>query len=115
MKPLSEDQLRGMREKLLARGAELKERVERVQRDLGRTREPLPRDSADAAIALENDEVLLAIEQSAMGELRGIERALGRLEDGTFALCESCGAEIDTERLAVVPYSMLCRRCARDG
>jgi RNA polymerase-binding transcription factor DksA len=111
----SENQLRGEREKLLARSAELRERVERVQRDLARIREPLPRDSADAAIVVENDEVLQAIEQSATSELRSIERALQRLESGTFALCEKCGAEIDAERLAAVPYASHCRHCARDS
>ena len=42
-----------------------------------------------------------------------IQSALQRLEEGTFALCEKCGAEIDAERLLAVPYASLCRACAR--
>lgn len=111
----SDDNLRNARQKLLARSAELRDRVTRVDRDLRREREPLPRDSADAAIVVENDEVLQAIHESARGELRRIEMALERLENGTFALCEKCGAEIDAERLGAVPYASECRTCARDA
>ena len=109
----SDEQLRSTRQKLLARDAELRDRLERVRRDLNRQREPLPRDSADAAIVIENDEVLHAFEQSASSELGRIQSALQRLEEGTFALCEKCGAEIDAERLLAVPYASLCRACAR--
>jgi len=115
MNTSSEDHLRSVRQRLLERGAELNERIDRVRRDLSRVREPLPRDSTDAAIVLENDEVLQAIEQSAAGELRNIERALQRLEVGTFAQCEKCGAEIEAARLAAIPYAMQCQRCARDS
>jgi DnaK suppressor protein len=111
----SDELMRNTRQKLLARGAELRDRLQRVGRDLKREREPLPRDSADAAILVENDEVLQAIEQTARGELARIELALQRLEDGTFALCEKCGAEIDAGRLQVVPYASMCRNCAHDA
>ena len=43
---------------LLARSAELRERVRNIESDLRSVREPLPSDSSEAAIAVENDEVL---------------------------------------------------------
>ncbi|HEX6397743.1 MAG TPA: TraR/DksA C4-type zinc finger protein [Steroidobacteraceae bacterium] len=104
-----------IRQKLLARGAELRDRLERVQRDLRREREPLPRDSADAAVAVENDEVLQALEKSAEGELIRIDLALHRLDEGTFALCEKCASPIDARRLEAVPYTSLCGHCASDA
>ncbi|HET9862128.1 MAG TPA: TraR/DksA family transcriptional regulator [Steroidobacteraceae bacterium] len=110
-----EERVRHVRQKLLDRGAELRDRIDRVRRDLRREREPLPRDSDDAAIVVENDEVLQAIEESATCELQRIQAALARLEEGVFTLCETCGAEIDAERLRVVPYATECRACARDG
>jgi RNA polymerase-binding transcription factor DksA len=114
MKTPSDDSLRQVRQILLGRGAELRDRLERVQRDLKREREPLPRDSADAAIAVENDEVLQAIENTAQGELERISLALRRLEDGRYTLCESCGAGIDAHRLQAIPYASQCARCARE-
>jgi len=114
MNTISEDQLRASRARLLSRAGELRDRLQRVRGDLSREREPLPRDSADAAIAVENDEVLQAIENSAAGELKRIDLALHRLDEGVFALCEKCGAEIDAERLGAVPYAATCRHCAHE-
>lgn len=115
MNTVSDDQLRNARQRLLSRGAELRDRLQRVKSDLRREREPLPGDSADAAIVVENDEVLQALEDSAARELRHIELALERLAQGVFALCEKCGAEIDDGRLTAVPYATTCRTCARDA
>lgn len=105
------DNLRGARDKLLARGAELRARVDRVHADLRRAREPLPKDFPDAAIIVENDEVLQAIETAATAEIASIERALARMDAGVFALCETCGEPIETARLKVVPYATRCARC----
>ena len=115
MKDRDVDHLRDMRNRLLARGAELRERIQRVQADLGRVREPLPRDSADAAIVLENDEVLGAIESSATSEIRHIEHALERIETGGFGVCEQCGGEIPASRLEIIPYAARCGDCERAG
>lgn len=102
-----------MRGRLVARGAELADRVRRVQEDLGRAKAPLPRDSADAAIVMENDEVLRAIESTATLEIRHIEHALERIDTGHFGTCESCGDGIEPARLDLVPYATRCGRCER--
>jgi RNA polymerase-binding transcription factor DksA len=115
MKTISDDDLRDARDKLLTRGAELRDRLSRVRLDLSRAREPLPHDFADAAIAVENDEVLQAIEQSAVRELHHIDHALQRIDGGTFAQCEKCGEPIDRQRLLAVPYTTLCLSCAKES
>ena len=86
-----------------------------MRADLARKREPLPRGSADAAIAVENDEVLAAIGSTAARELGLIDAALERAEQGMFGLCASCAAEIEAARLRVVPYALHCRACAPEG
>jgi len=117
MKPktVADDKLRHAREWLLARGAELRERSRRARADLGRQREPLPKDAPDAAIVLENDEILAAVDKAARSELEHIARALQRLDDGVFGVCETCGAAIEDERLRAVPYATQCRACAREA
>jgi len=40
-----------------------------------------------------------------------IDEALGRLEDGTYGLCEECGVEVNEKRLAAVPFAKLCVTC----
>lgn len=43
--------------------------------------------------------------------LEKIERALARIEDGSFGLCDECGEPIGIERLRVRPEATLCIRC----
>lgn len=114
MQTTNEEELRTIRAGLLAREAELRERVGRVHDDFRRQVTPLPRDAPDAAIVVENDEILQAVEESARAELRQIERALERLEAGTYGVCETCGDRISEDRLRVVPYAIHCRSCAAD-
>jgi DnaK suppressor protein len=45
--------------------------------------------------------------------MRGdVVRALAKLEDGTYGLCDRCGLSIPDERLEARPWSVLCVRCA---
>jgi DnaK suppressor protein len=115
MQTAIDDKLRSTREWLLSRSAELRERVGRVQNDLRRETTPLPRDAPDAAIVMENDEILQAIDETARAELGQIDRALERIDTGTYGLCEGCGTRIDVGRLHVVPYAAHCRNCAPDA
>ena len=41
-------------------------------------------------------------------ELSDVERALRRLDDGTYGTCEACGSSIGDERLAVQPAARFC-------
>ena len=113
MKSINVEELRGMRGRLVARGAELADRVRRDRQDLGRERTPLPRDSADAAIVMENGEVLRAIESTATLEIRHIEHALERIDTGHFGTCETCERDIEPARLELVPYATRCGACER--
>lgn len=40
------------------------------------------------------------------------ERALAKLDDGTYGICDSCGEPIAPKRLAAMPDSVLCVSCA---
>jgi len=41
-----------------------------------------------------------------------VERALEKLDDGTFGTCDVCGDVIPQERLEVQPWAVRCVRCA---
>ncbi len=43
--------------------------------------------------------------------LNAIERALKRIEDGTYGKCVMCGAPISIERLKAIPYAEYCIEC----
>ncbi len=43
-----------------------------------------------------------------------IEKALARIDDGSFGICEECGEEISAKRLEARPETTLCIRCKED-
>jgi DnaK suppressor protein len=42
-----------------------------------------------------------------------LERALAKLEEGSYGRCDKCGGPIAPARLEAVPESVLCIDCAR--
>jgi DnaK suppressor protein len=54
----------------------------------------------------------LAVRQNAERLLYQIERALYRMEEGTYGICRDCGKPIDYARLRAIPYSRYCIECA---
>jgi len=46
--------------------------------------------------------------EGAAQTLTQIERALGRLAEGVYGVCERCGGEIGAERLRARPWATLC-------
>jgi DnaK suppressor protein len=44
--------------------------------------------------------------------LRDVERALEKIEDGTYGICDRCGRLIPEARLEVRAWSVLCVDCA---
>lgn len=74
-------------------------------------RSPEPGNAEASSMKLEYAKEL-SIEQNTLDLLSKANRALERVEDGTYGLCESCGKSIPIERLEALPYSTLCVECA---
>ena len=71
-------------------------------------------DSADAAFEAGSDEMASHLAELDARELTQIERAIVRLKQGTYGLCEVCQKRIPVGRLNALPYSTLCITCQRD-
>jgi DnaK suppressor protein len=56
------------------------------------------------------NQVGTATKLSAM--LQDVERALQKLGEGTYGICDSCGDAIPPERLEARPWSVLCVGCS---
>ena len=67
-------------------------------------------DTASETYEREFDE---GLEEDAQDQLRDVEAALQRIEDGTYGTCSVCGKEIPEERLEAVPWTTLCIDDAR--
>jgi len=46
--------------------------------------------------------------------LKKIDKALKKIEDGDYGVCESCGEEIGAKRLEARPVTDLCIRCKEE-
>jgi DnaK suppressor protein len=47
--------------------------------------------------------------------LEDVDRALEKLDEGTYGICDRCGAPISEERLEARPWTSLCMSCASAG
>jgi DnaK suppressor protein len=71
-------------------------------------------DSADVAFESGSEEMASQLAELDARELNQIERALLRLKQGTYGLCEACGCKIPVGRLNALPYTTLCIACQRE-
>ena len=68
-------------------------------------------DQADAGAKTFQREHELALTHNARELLAQNERALARIESGTYGVCESCGEAIGKARLQAFPRATLCVAC----
>lgn len=53
----------------------------------------------------------LALENRLNNLLAEVERAIKKLETGTYGVCDSCGKTIDPARMEALPQAILCLDC----
>lgn len=95
---------------LEARLAELKARQQRIAIDLD---EPLNAGSSEQAVEVQDDTSLEQQAALVAQEIGSINRALARIENGTYGSCVLCEDEIAPARLQARPEASLCIDCAR--
>ncbi len=53
----------------------------------------------------------LTMEKRIKSQLADVKRALRKLDEGTYGLCDGCGKPIDPARLEALPEANLCMLC----
>jgi DnaK suppressor protein len=109
---MNTQQMQQFRTLLEVRQHELRLSIEHHQRD-ARGVEP-ESDTVDQAASGSEKESLLQRSSREQQLLRAIDSALGRIRDGTYGKCLSCGKQIDGMRLAAVPWTPYCVPCEED-
>jgi len=66
---------------------------------------------ADDATELFLQEEEMTVDNSLKSMVEEIERALTRIDEGSYGKCESCGKDIPPRRLEARPFSTLCVEC----
>jgi len=60
-------------------------------------------------------EIERSLSAGALAALRDVERALWRMEEGTYGRCVDCGTTLPLERLEILPQTARCLACQRPG
>jgi RNA polymerase-binding transcription factor len=101
--------------------ATLEERAEELRTELAAltkvTRDPSATIGFGKRVGEGTNEAISRIERVAQADvlaatLEDVDRALEKLDDGTYGICDRCGLLISEERLEARPWTSLCMACA---
>jgi DnaK suppressor protein len=70
---------------------------------------------ADSAHSTAERARMLSVMKALRANLRWVDRALTKMDLGTYGVCERCGSPIARERLEALPWAILCIDCKRAG
>lgn len=105
--------LEHMRRRLEKRLDTVRGRLEKIDGDLRRERNPLDRSFQERGITLGNDEVLEGLSECGRLQAASLERAIELIDHGTYGSCIGCGKPIPRERLQALPAALQCVACAQ--
>ena len=113
---LNAEQLAKSREILLEKRAALANQVELLQKEAADSTEATensksPISSAEnASDAFDQDFAFMSME-SEEELMRKVDRALLRIKEKSYGICEECEKTINPERLEALPWATLCIKC----
>jgi RNA polymerase-binding transcription factor len=117
---LTKKEVGDLRDRLLEEKRELQTQLLTIEEDsFAATQSDLSGDvglddeSADAGTATFEREKDLSIENNVRDLLQKIDRALRRIDEGTYGVCEICGRPIEKARIKALPYVDLCIKDAQ--
>ncbi|QDK39862.1 TraR/DksA family transcriptional regulator [Bdellovibrio sp. NC01] len=102
---ITETILMECRKKLLFQKQEIMNRFRTAQREYVATEKS--GDEADQSVAHIAEHSFLVSQERMRNQLLEVEMALGRIETGTFGICEETEEPIETERLLAIPWTRL--------
>ena len=86
---------------------------DRLRRALELRREALVQELSGESVEVTADPAEAADQSRDLEELRAIDAARTRLEDGSYGICTDCGVDIGFERLHAEPEAARCIDCQR--
>src|SRR5437868_12625235 len=111
---LTKKKLTDYKKILQTRLGELLSEADRAVKNISETDSENSSDPTDQAVQELDRNRLLRFKDRERKLIRKIEKALNRIEDGSYGGCESCGAQISEARLKARPMTTLCIDCATE-
>jgi len=116
----SKKELDDLRERLLSERAELQDQLTTIEEQSFSTSQSdlsgevsFDEENADAGTFTFERERDLSIENNVRDLLGKIDRALTKMDEGTYGTCSRCGKPIEKARLKALPYVDLCLKDAQ--
>jgi DnaK suppressor protein len=113
--PLSRQELEELRQRLLAERADLQAQYRELEEStFGSAQSDLTgemgfdEEYADAGTATFERERDLSLVNNLRDLIERIDKALEKMDEGTYGLCDRCGKPIEKPRLKALPYANLC-------
>lgn len=99
-------------EQLLGLKEHYEKRLKKTQQHLFGKDAPVSPNFHEQTVELQNEDVVEQLDDEAKVELALVNKALQKLADGEYGVCESCGNEISAARLDALPQASQCIGCA---
>ncbi len=111
---MNKKEIKRFKEILLERKKELLRTAEETrEKGMVLETEDLP-DEVDLASSEADQSLNLLLRDRERVLVKKIDKALTKIEEGTYGTCESCGEEIGAKRLEARPVTDLCIRCKEE-
>jgi DnaK suppressor protein len=101
-----------MKKRLIKQREVLSEQIEEEKQKVEPSLMANP-DRADLALDYAYRDRRLSLLEKLESQHTDVVKALDKIKEGTYGLCENCGNAILPERLEALPYATLCINCQR--
>jgi len=113
-KMLNKKKLSDFRKTLQGRLSELLNEADEAVKNISESNEDISSDPTDQAVQELDRNRLLRLKDRERKLIRKIEKAINRIDEGSYGKCEACGASINEARLQARPMTNYCIDCATE-
>jgi RNA polymerase-binding transcription factor len=113
--PLTKKEIQELKEKLLAERKDLQAQLDELEQSSFSSDQSeisgemgFDEEYADAGTATFERERDLSLVNNLRDLMERIDKALAKIDEGTYGLCDRCGKPIEKLRLKALPYANLC-------
>ncbi len=110
---LSTERIERLRRSLLEEEARLRQQILNLELTSREAAITASNHIAEDATAAFDQATAVSLQRGHQMALAAVERALARMADGTYGICERCREPIDFARLKAIPHAALCMTCQR--
>ncbi len=81
--------------------------INQLQAQRGEFASEISGDEGDIAQTLQSQNSTISYRENMVARLREIDEALGRIEEGSYGVCEETEEDIESDRLMAIPWTRL--------